>query len=207
MYQHAIKGIKLLDDKLCLTAYKARSYMSQDYVRLFKIYFAWLRITDEVSVSEMRILSILLIKSDIKWLIHISRSIDLYFELPHTHNTLHPVSSYLNPKFEKSIFRQLTSMSTKDHIRCISVYEGYAKKMHKTYLIAVENSLNFVYIIKEICCIKCNTSYEDWYDIVALIAKGHVQIRVSYKTTGNIVWFWQSMKQCIDGSQFSYEAN
>ena len=29
--------------------------------------FVWLRITDEGSVSEMRIWSILLIKSDIKW--------------------------------------------------------------------------------------------------------------------------------------------
>ena len=39
----------------------------------------WLRITDEGSVPEMRIWSILLIKSDLKWCIHLSRSLFLYF--------------------------------------------------------------------------------------------------------------------------------
>ena len=39
----------------------------------------WLRVTDEVSVPEMRILSILLIKSDLKWCLHLSRSLFLYF--------------------------------------------------------------------------------------------------------------------------------
>ena len=37
----------------------------------------WLRITDEGSVPEMRIWSILLIKSDLKWCIHLSRSLFL----------------------------------------------------------------------------------------------------------------------------------
>ena len=37
------------------------------------------RITDEGSVPEMRIWSILLIKSDLKWCIHLSRSLYLYF--------------------------------------------------------------------------------------------------------------------------------
>ena len=41
-------------------------------------YFVWLRITDEGSVPEMRIWSILLIKSDLKWCIHLSRSLFLY---------------------------------------------------------------------------------------------------------------------------------
>ena len=41
-------------------------------------YFLWLSITDEGSVPEMRILSILLIKSDLKWCIHLSRSLYLY---------------------------------------------------------------------------------------------------------------------------------
>ena len=36
-------------------------------------YSVWLRITDEGSVPEMRIWSILLIKSDLKWCIHPSR--------------------------------------------------------------------------------------------------------------------------------------
>ena len=41
-------------------------------------YFVWLRITDEGSVPEMRIWSILLIQSDLKWCIHLSRSLFLY---------------------------------------------------------------------------------------------------------------------------------
>ena len=40
--------------------------------------FVWLRITDEGSVPEMRIWSILLIKSDLKWCIHLNRSLFLY---------------------------------------------------------------------------------------------------------------------------------
>ena len=47
--------------------------------RPFCNYFAWLRITDEGSVPEMRIWSILLINSDLKWCIHLSRSLFLYF--------------------------------------------------------------------------------------------------------------------------------
>ena len=45
----------------------------------FVNYFIWLKITDEGSVPEMRIWSILLIKSDLKWCIHLSRSLFLYF--------------------------------------------------------------------------------------------------------------------------------
>ena len=44
----------------------------------FLNYFAWLRITDEGSVPEMRVWSILLIKSYLKWCIHFSRSLFLY---------------------------------------------------------------------------------------------------------------------------------
>ena len=40
----------------------------------------WLRITDKGSVPEMRIWSILLIKSDLKWYIHFSRSLFLYIQ-------------------------------------------------------------------------------------------------------------------------------
>ena len=43
----------------------------------FKLLF-WLRITDEGSVPEMRISSILLIKSVLKWCIHLSRRLSLY---------------------------------------------------------------------------------------------------------------------------------
>ena len=45
----------------------------------FVNYLVWLRITDEGSVPEMRMWSILLIKSDLKWCIHLRRSIFLYF--------------------------------------------------------------------------------------------------------------------------------
>ena len=45
----------------------------------FVNYFVWLRITDEGSVPEMRIWSILLIKSDLKWCILLRRSLFLYF--------------------------------------------------------------------------------------------------------------------------------
>ena len=42
-------------------------------------YFVWLRITDEGSVTEMRIWSILLMKFDLKWCIHLD--LFLYFNL------------------------------------------------------------------------------------------------------------------------------
>ena len=45
----------------------------------FYNYFLWLRITDEGSVPEMRIWSILLIKSALKWCIYLRRSLYLYF--------------------------------------------------------------------------------------------------------------------------------
>ena len=41
-------------------------------------YFVWIRVTDEGSVPEMRIWPILLIKSDLKWCIHLSRSLFSY---------------------------------------------------------------------------------------------------------------------------------
>ena len=47
---------------------------------LLFVYFVWLRITDEGSVLEMRIWSILLIQSDLKWCIHLGRSLFLYFK-------------------------------------------------------------------------------------------------------------------------------
>ena len=40
--------------------------------------FIWQRITDEGSVPEMRMWSILLVESDLKWCIHLSRSLLLY---------------------------------------------------------------------------------------------------------------------------------
>ena len=45
----------------------------------FLNYFIWLRITDEGSVPEMRIWSILLMKSDLKWCIHFD--LLLYFNI------------------------------------------------------------------------------------------------------------------------------
>ena len=41
-------------------------------------YFVWLKITDKGLVPEMRIWSISLIKSDLKWCVHLSRSLYLY---------------------------------------------------------------------------------------------------------------------------------
>ena len=43
-------------------------------------YYVWLSITDEGSVPEMRIWSILLIKYDLKWCIHLSRSVCSYIK-------------------------------------------------------------------------------------------------------------------------------
>ena len=44
-------------------------------------YFLWQRITDEGSVPEMRIWSILLILSDLKWCLHLSKSLFFVFQL------------------------------------------------------------------------------------------------------------------------------
>ena len=50
------------------------------YSSLFNVfnYLLWLRITDEGSLPEMRIWSILLIISDLKWCIHPSRSLFIF---------------------------------------------------------------------------------------------------------------------------------
>ena len=44
-------------------------------------FFVWSRITDDGSLPEMRIWSILFIKSDLKWCIHLSRNLFLYLLL------------------------------------------------------------------------------------------------------------------------------
>ena len=49
------------------------------YICNFLNYCLWLRITDEGSLPEMRIWSILLIKSDLKRCIHLSRSLFFNF--------------------------------------------------------------------------------------------------------------------------------
>ena len=49
-------------------------------VQPFVNYFVWLRIIDEGSIPDMRIWPILLIKSDLKWCIDLSRSLFLYFD-------------------------------------------------------------------------------------------------------------------------------
>ena len=48
------------------------------HISTFLNYFVWLRITDEGSLPEMRIWSILLIKSDLKWCIHLIRSLCIF---------------------------------------------------------------------------------------------------------------------------------
>ena len=64
------------------------------WVHLFQLikYFVWPRITDQGSLPEMRIWSILLIKSDLKWCIHVHHSrspfyIRIYIMRPH--NLIH----------------------------------------------------------------------------------------------------------------------
>ena len=54
------------------------------YLSLFQ--FHWQRITNEGSIPEVRIRSISFIKSDLKWCIHLSRSLYLYFmsKIQHT---------------------------------------------------------------------------------------------------------------------------
>ena len=53
----------------------------------FLNYVVWLRITDEGSLPKMRIWSILLIKSDLKWCIYLSRSLCIFLNVikPHIH--------------------------------------------------------------------------------------------------------------------------
>ena len=57
------------------------SLFTHFWAQLFNVlnYFVQQRITDRGSVPEMHIWSILLIKSDLKWCMHLSRSLFLYF--------------------------------------------------------------------------------------------------------------------------------
>ena len=61
--------------------------------QLLKLLF-WLRITDEGSVPEMRIWSILFIKSDLKWWMQLSRSpfLHLYRGVKEKHITFYPLT-------------------------------------------------------------------------------------------------------------------
>ena len=45
----------------------------------FLKYFVWLRVIDEGSVPEMRIWTMLLITTDLKWCIHLGRSLFLNY--------------------------------------------------------------------------------------------------------------------------------
>ena len=55
--------------------------------------FVWPRITDEGSVAEMCTWSILLIESELKWCIHLSTSLFLYFNYLVSVTAGGPVSS------------------------------------------------------------------------------------------------------------------
>ena len=61
--------------KIHYLGYVRRGIIS--FIQLFKLlnYFVWLRITNEGSVPEMRIWSILLIKTALKWYIQLGRSL------------------------------------------------------------------------------------------------------------------------------------
>ena len=94
--------------------------------QLLKIHL-WLRITDEGSVPEMRIWSILLIKSDLKWCIHLNRSLFLYSLAGILRLTCYTCSQYLkfasiihttdiqiyNPDNAKLIFPLFSSLAVK----------------------------------------------------------------------------------------------
>ena len=72
----------------------------------FWIYFVLLRITDEGSLPEIRISSILLIKSDLKWCLHLSRSLSLYkilyisymYKIFHLPSIVHLLTSLMSEK-------------------------------------------------------------------------------------------------------------
>ena len=72
----------------------------------------WLRITDEGSVPEMRIWSILLIQSDLKWCIHLSRSLFLYLECFNTKLFLRELILLVVP-----IFNRETGMQSDTSLR------------------------------------------------------------------------------------------
>ena len=69
-------------------------------------HFVWLRITDEASFPEMRIWSILLIKSDLKWCIHLSRSLFLYF------NFISMSDLNVQKIFKSNCFYDVSTLST-----------------------------------------------------------------------------------------------
>ena len=67
----------LLQSLLALACFGTKSFGASFFN--FLNYPVWLMITDEGSVPEMRIWSILLIKSKLKWCIHLNKSFFLYF--------------------------------------------------------------------------------------------------------------------------------
>ena len=66
-------------------------------------YFVWQRITGEVSVPEMRIIMAhIVIESDLKWCIHLSRSFFLYMKrlkLSTKNQYINPLFVYFTPHF------------------------------------------------------------------------------------------------------------
>ena len=75
--------LKFIEIVILWIYYIASLLVSASYLYFYDIYFqflnyfVWLRITDEGSVPQMRIWSILLMKSDLKWCIHLD--LFLYF--------------------------------------------------------------------------------------------------------------------------------
>ena len=77
----------------------------------FLNYFVWLRITDEGSVPEMRIWSILLMKSDLKWCIHL----DL-FCIPTTSLTWWVVSLLVDQRVPEGTCSQILRSTSVDFV-------------------------------------------------------------------------------------------
>ena len=73
-YWMEVCGMQLLFILLHMrkTVRKTELYSSKEVLNFFN-YFLWLKITDEGSIPEIRIFSILLIKSDLKLCVHLSR--------------------------------------------------------------------------------------------------------------------------------------
>ena len=87
----------------------------------------WLRTTDEGSVPEMRIWSILLIKSDLKWCIHISRRLFLYFnrESKVYLCTLDKVGLFSNKKYDSYKCWTCTEFSEAFTFLMENIYEQF----------------------------------------------------------------------------------
>ena len=110
---------------------------------LFNIwnYMVWLRITDEGSVTEMRIWSILLIKSESKWCIHLNRGLFLNLTLFRYH-----ISIFDNTFLQRITDEDPTAKTCALPILLIkSDFKTVNKSQMKTYEFLVKYLLLFIF--------------------------------------------------------------